>query len=33
VWGSARYLKLLPERILLEYSLDYECSADTAWLA
>src|SRR5487761_216868 len=28
-----RYPKLLSERILLEYSLGYECSADTAWPA
>jgi undecaprenyl-diphosphatase len=30
---GSRHLKLLPERILLEYSLGYECSADTAWPA
>src|SRR5580658_3412988 len=28
-----RHAKLLPKRILLEYSLGYERSADTAWPA
>ena len=28
-----RQLKLLPERILLGYSLGYECSPDPSWLA
>ena len=28
-----RHLKLLSERILLGYSLGYECSTDTAWPA
>jgi hypothetical protein len=31
--GRAREELLLPERILVEYSLGYERSADTAWTA
>jgi hypothetical protein len=30
VSARTRHLKLLTERVLLEYSLSYECSTDTA---